>query len=62
LERSALYKPHITSAWPFLGILRRELHTLAFAQQFEHGSSHRAAVKEVLDSALVADEPETFVD
>ena len=47
---------------PFCRILRRELDALTFAQQLEHGASHRAAVEEVLDPALVADEPESFVD
>ena len=62
MEWSAFDKPYVAGAWPLLGILRGELHTLTFAQQFEHGAPHRAAVEEVLDSAFVADEPEALVD
>src|SRR4051812_27029743 len=52
----------VAGARPFLRLFDREFHALTFAKQLEHGASHRAAVKEVLDSALVADEPKPFVD
>ena len=35
---------------------------LALAQQFENSAANRAAVKEMLDSTLISDEPETLVD
>src|SRR6267378_3297372 len=52
----------ITRARAFLGFFGRELHTLAFAKQFEHRAAHRAAMKEVLNSAFVADEPKSLVN
>ena len=59
---SAFDKPYVAGARSLLGILGGEFHTLAFAQQFEHGAPHRAAVEEVLNSAFVADKPEALVD
>jgi hypothetical protein len=59
---SALDQADIARARAFLRIFGRELDALAFAQQLEHGTAHRAAMEEVLDSALVADEPEALVD
>jgi hypothetical protein len=35
---------------------------LAFTQQFENGPPHCAAVEEVFDAALIANETEAFVD
>src|SRR6185295_16623613 len=61
-SRSAFDQADIARPRAFSGVLRRELDALSFAQQLEHRASHRAAVEEVLDAALVADEPESFVD
>jgi len=46
----------------FLRIFRGEFDPLTLAQQLEDGTADGAAVEEVLDPALVADEPEAFVD
>jgi len=62
MECSTFDKPYVARAWALLGIFRGELHALAFPQQFEDGTAHRAAVEEVLDSTFVADESETLVD
>jgi hypothetical protein len=59
---SAFDEPYVARARPLLGILRGELHTLAFAEQLEHCAPHRAAVEEMLDAAFVADESEALVD
>ena len=53
---------NVAGAWSFLGIFRRELDALALAQQLEHRTADRAAVKKVFDAAFVADEPEPLVD
>ena len=39
-----------------------ELHALSFAEQFEHDAAHGAAMEEVLESRLIANEAETLVD
>jgi hypothetical protein len=59
---SAFDQANFACAGAFRGILGRELHTLAFAEQFENGPTDGASVEEVLDSAFVADEPEALVD
>ena len=46
----------------FGGFLLRELDPLPLTEQFEHGTTDGAAVKEVFDSALIADESESLVD
>src|SRR5689334_18282436 len=56
--RSALYQPDVARARTFLRFLRRELDSLPFAQQLEHGAADGAAVEEVLDPSLDPDEPE----
>src|SRR5438552_16355157 len=53
---------YVAGARAFLGIFGGELDPLAFAQQLKHGAADRAAVEEVFDPALVADEPEPLVD
>src|SRR2546423_2492766 len=52
----------VAGARSLLGILRREFDALTFAKQLEHRTAHRAAVKEVLNSAFVADEAEALID
>ena len=59
---SAFDQANVAGARPFLGVFGREFNPLPFPQQLEHRTAHRAAVEEVLDSTLVADEPEPFVD
>jgi hypothetical protein len=59
---SAFDQTDFASARTLARLFRRELDTLTFAQQLEHGAPDRAAVEEVLDSAFVADEAEALVD
>jgi len=59
---SAFYQPDIAGARTLAGVLRSELDPLSFAQQFKNSSPHRAAVEEVFDAALIANEAEAFVD
>src|SRR5206468_10917907 len=56
--RSAFDQTDVAGAWSFLRVFRGKLDTLAFSQQLEHGVTHGAAVKEVFDSAFVAEEAE----
>src|SRR5687768_12283103 len=44
------------------GFLRLKFHTLALSEQLEHSASYSAAMEEVLDTALIADESESLVD
>jgi hypothetical protein len=59
---SAFDQAYVAGPRPFLGVFGRELDPLPFPQQLENRTAHGAAVEEVLDSTLVADEPEPFVD
>src|SRR2546428_3343855 len=59
---SAFDQTDIARARALLGFFGSELHTLAFAQQLEHRAAHRAAMKEMLNSAFVADEPKSLVN
>ena len=59
---SAFDQANFACAGAFGGIFGCELHTLTFAEQLEHGPAHGTSVEEVLDAALVADEPEALVD
>src|SRR4051812_44959391 len=59
---SAFDEPDFSGPGSLAGFFLRELNPLAFAQQLEHGASDRAAVKEMFDSAFVADESEPLVD
>src|SRR2546427_12021484 len=52
----------VPRARSLLRVLGSELDALTFTQQLEHRPPHRAAVEEMLDTALVADESEPFVD
>ena len=56
------YETNVARAGTLLRILRSELDALAFAEQLEHGAANRAAMKEVLDPSLIADEAKTLVD
>ena len=47
---------------PFLGFLVVEFDALPLAKQFEHRSTHRAAMEEVLEAGFIPDEPEPLVD
>lgn len=42
--------------------LRLKFHTLALSEQLEHSAAYSAAMEEVLDTALIADESESLVD
>ena len=58
----AVDQANIASARALLGFLRGEIDPLALTQELENGAAHRAAVKEVFDSALIADESKPFVN
>jgi hypothetical protein len=57
-----LYETNVTGARSLLRLLRSELDALTLAKQLKNGAPNRAAMKEVLDSAFIADKPETLVD
>src|SRR5262245_24890389 len=59
---SALDQSDFSGTGPLAGLLWRELHALAFPQQLEHRPAHGAAMEEVLDAPLVADEAEALVN
>ena len=61
-EDLTLYETNISGARPLLRFLRSEFHALAFAKQLENSAADGAAMKEVFDSSLIADKPETLVD
>jgi hypothetical protein len=51
----------VAGARPFRRILRLKFHTLALSEQLEHSAANSTAMKEVLGSALIADEPKSLV-
>ena len=55
-------QPDFTGPGALAGLFGREFHPLSFPQELEDRSAHGAAMKEVLDTAFVADEPEPLVD
>jgi hypothetical protein len=55
-------QPDFTGPRALAGLFGREFHPLSFPQELEDRSAHGAAMKEVLDTAFVADEPEPLVD
>ena len=57
-----LDQTYFTGAGTLGRLFDGELDALALPQQLEHRSPNRAAMEEMLDSALIADEAETFVD
>ena len=60
--RLSFDEANVAGARALLRILRREIDTLAFAQQLEHRAADGAAVEKMFNPAFVADEPEPFVD
>ena len=61
-EKLTFYQTDISGAWTLLRFLRSEFDALTLAEQLENGAADGAAMKEVLDSPFIADEPEPFVD
>src|SRR5678815_588082 len=59
---SAFDKTNVSGAWPLGGFLRRELYALSLAQQLEDRLAYGAAMKKVLDTALISTEAEALVD
>src|SRR5262245_61894553 len=59
---SAFDQPDFAGARSLAGLFRRELHPLSFTQELEHCPPHRAAMEEVLNPPLVANESEPLVD
>lgn len=59
---SALLEAHVAGTWALARFLGRKLYALALAKQLEHGAADGTAVKEVLDSAFIADETEALID
>jgi hypothetical protein len=57
-----LYETDVSGARSLLRFLRSELDALTFAEQLENGAADGAAMEEVLDPSLIADEPEPLVD
>jgi tryptophan 2,3-dioxygenase len=53
---------NVSRARPLLGLLDRELDSLALSKQFEHRAANRAAMKEMLESGLIPYESEALVD
>ena len=53
---------NIASARTLLGFLNGKIDPLAFTQELEDSAAHRAAVEEVFDTTLIADEPKPFVN
>src|SRR5947208_3033620 len=62
MARLALDQTDFTGARALAGFFRRELDALPLAQQLEHRAAHGAAMEEVLDAPLVADEAEALVN
>ena len=62
LRALALNQANVSRPWSLLGLLWRELYSLAFPKEFEDGAAHSASVEEMLDSPFVADEPEPLVN
>jgi hypothetical protein len=60
--RLAFYETDISGARSLLRFLRSELHALTLAEQLENSAANGAAMKEVFDTSLIADKPETLVD
>src|SRR5688500_9485654 len=55
-------QPDVTGPGSFRGLLGRELHALALAEQLKDGAPNGAAVEEVFDAALIANKAEAFID
>jgi ABC-type enterochelin transport system substrate-binding protein len=61
-RNSAFDQSNVAGARTLGGIFGRELHALSFAKQFEDSAADGAAMEEMFDAALIADEPEPLVD
>src|SRR5262249_25530345 len=59
---SAFDQTDFTGPRTLAGLFRREFHALTLPEQLEHRSAHGAAMEEMLDAALVADEAEALVN
>jgi hypothetical protein len=59
---SAFDQPDFSGPGPLARFFRGEFNALTFAKQLEDRAAHRAAMKKVFDSSLVADEPEPLID
>src|SRR5678815_3168907 len=59
---SAFDETNVSGAWALGGFLRRELNALSLAQQLEDRLAYGAAMKKVLDTALIANKAEALVD
>jgi hypothetical protein len=62
MKELTLYEADVSGARPLLRFFRSELDALTFAQQLKNRAADGAAMKEVLDSTFIANEPEAFVD
>jgi hypothetical protein len=62
LQLLSFNESHISSTRTLLRFLDRELDALAFSKQFKHGAANRGAMKEVLESGFIPDEPKALVD
>ena len=60
--RRLLKKFDVGRPWTFGRLFDHEFDALTFAKQLEHRPAHGAAMEKVLDSAFVADEPESLID
>src|SRR5918993_5720244 len=59
---SGVEQSHVSCARALAGVLGVEFDALTFAQQLEHGAANGAAMEEVFNARLIADEPKTLVD
>jgi hypothetical protein len=59
---STLDETNVAGARTFPRFFGRKFDALTFAKQLEHRPAHGAAMEKVLDSAFVADEPESLID
>ena len=58
----AFDQPNLSSAWSLLRLLDAEVHSLTFSEELEHSAADRATMKEMLNTAFVADEAEPLVN
>src|SRR6187549_1638874 len=58
----AFDQTNVTRTRSLGAVFRRELHTLSLTQQLKHCAAHCTAMKEVFNSALIANESEPLVD
>ena len=58
----AFYQSNVAGTRTLGRVLGLKLHPLTLAQQLEHCSAHRAAVKEMLEAPFIADETKSLID